>query len=356
MAIRLAETGLLFSADMLLFKLYDGLKNGRDSRMENAQSNFRRDDLMADKGKIKGVSGSTVKITAVAAMVIDHVAAVVLLRVLLADGYVNMAQEGVLYYVYQIMRSIGRVGFPVFCFLLVEGFQKTRDVRKYALRLIVYALISEIPFDLAVCGQFSLLAQNVYFTLFLGLFVLCTFRFFEKTVLPRAAGILFVVTGALTPTIYCGMLTRFTFLGTLEERAARLGVVFIITVVFLAFYGGTKGVLRLQRLCGSITILMFVMYLADFMMTDYGGMGVLTIAVMYMCRRRKSLAMAAGCVVLTAMSLGEVPAFLGIIPIALYNGKRGLKLKNFFYAFYPAHLLILYLIAVWMGYGGVSLL
>lgn len=311
---------------------------------------------MTDREKTRGVSGSTIKITAVTAMVFDHVAAVVLLRVLLADGYVNMTQESVLYYAYQVMRGIGRVGFPVFCFLLVEGFQKTRDVRKYALRLAVYALISEIPFDLAVCGQPTWQAQNVYFTLFLGLFVLCAFRFFEKTALPKAAGILFAVTGALTPAIYCGMLTRFTFLGTLEERAVRLGSVFLITVVFLVLYRSMRGILRLQRLCGSITMLMFVMYLADFMMTDYGGMGVLTIAVMYVCRMRKGLSMAAGCVVLTVMSPSEIPAFLGMIPVALYNGKRGLRLKNFFYVFYPAHLLILYLIAVWMGYGGVKLL
>lgn len=324
--------------------------------MENAQSGLRKEDLMTNIGKTRGVSGSTVKITAVTAMIIDHAAAVILLRVLLADGYVNMAQEGAIYAVYQIMRGIGRVGFPVFCFLLVEGFQRTRDVRKYALRLAAFALVSELPFDLAVCGQFSWRAQNVYFTLFLGLFVLCAFRFFEKTMLPKAAGVLFVITGALAPAIYCGMLTRYSFSGTFEERAGRLGLVFLVTAVMLALYRSLRGAVRLQRLCGSITILMFVMYLADFMMTDYSGMGVLTIAVMYVFRKRKTLAMAAGCVVLTAMSLGEMPAFLGVIPIALYNGKRGLKLKFFFYAVYPAHLLILYLIVRWMGYGGVKLL
>lgn len=324
--------------------------------MENAQSEFRGDTPVTNREIRKGVSSSTLKITAVTAMVIDHAAAVILLRVLLADGYVNMAQEGVLYVAYQVMRGIGRVGFPVFCFLLVEGFQRTRDVRKYALRLAAFALISEIPFDLAVCGQLTWRTQNVYFTLFLGLFVLCAFRFFEKTVLPKAAGVLFVVTGALTPAIYCGMLTRYTFSGTLEERAARLGFVFIVTAVLLAFYRSMRGTARLQKLCGSITILMFVMYLADFMMTDYSGMGVLTIAVMYVFRRRKVLTMAAGCVVLTAMSIGEIPAFFGLIPVAWYNGKRGLKLKLFFYAFYPAHLLILYFIAVWMGYGGVKVL
>ncbi len=56
------------------------------------------------------------------------------------------------------------------------------------------------------------------------------------------------------------------------------------------------------------------------------------------------------------MSLTELPAFFAVIPIALYNGRRGLKMKYFFYAFYPVHLALLYLTAVLLGLGGVTLL
>ena len=116
----------------------------------------------ADK---KGISGSTVKIIAVIAMLIDHTAAVVMIRQIMARGFQEAAvggqsrlfdwlmENGVLFYGYQIMRMIGRLGFPIFCFLLVEGFQRTRDVKKYALRLGLFALISELPFDLAVTGR-----------------------------------------------------------------------------------------------------------------------------------------------------------------------------------------------------------
>jgi hypothetical protein len=54
------------------------------------------------------------------------------------------------------------------------------------------------------------------------------------------------------------------------------------------------------------------------------------------------------------MALNEITAFFVLIPIALYNGRRGLKMKYFFYAFYPAHLLILWLIAAAMGMGWIA--
>ena len=63
--------------------------------------------------------------------------------------------------------------------------------------------------------------------------------------------------------------------------------------------------------------------------------------------------MLSGCIVLSLMSLSELPAFLTLIPIALYNGERGLKMKYFFYAFYPVHLFLIWLIAALMGMGNI---
>lgn len=101
-----------------------------------------------------GLDTFTLKIIAVITMIIDHVGAFLVPECL-------------------ILRIIGRISFPIFAFLIVEGFYHTRDVRKYMIRLGTFALISEIPFDLVGTGnilEFS--HQNIFFTLFIGVLLM----------------------------------------------------------------------------------------------------------------------------------------------------------------------------------------
>ena len=80
-----------------------------------------------------------------------------------------------------MLRYIGRLAFPIFCFLLVEGFVHTRDVKKYVRRLFLFAFISEVPFDLAFfCTPFALDHQNVYWTLALGVLAMAGLKHYEK--------------------------------------------------------------------------------------------------------------------------------------------------------------------------------
>lgn len=116
------------------------------------------------------ISSSVLKWLAIITMTIDHIG-VVLIEPILYDSSNSISEVNVDWQnIYTISRLIGRLAFPIFCFLIVEGYIHTRSVSKYAFRLGLFALISEIPFDLASSGQmFDWSSQNVFFTLFLGL-------------------------------------------------------------------------------------------------------------------------------------------------------------------------------------------
>lgn len=96
----------------------------------------------------------TLKMIAIVSMLIDHMGAI-------------------LFPQYIILRYIGRIAFPIYTYTLVEGFMHTRDIKKYMVRLGMFALLSEIPFDLAFRGSVIYIQkQNVFFTLFLGVLML----------------------------------------------------------------------------------------------------------------------------------------------------------------------------------------
>lgn len=98
-----------------------------------------------------GLSAGALKILAMALMLLDHM------------GLALFPEPG-------WMRVLGRLAFPIFAFLIAQGYQHTRDFRRYCRRLLAFGLISEIPFDLLASGRlFSLSGQNVMFTLLLGL-------------------------------------------------------------------------------------------------------------------------------------------------------------------------------------------
>ena len=127
------------------------------------------------EGKIqekRGISSAVLKNIAVVTMLIDHIGAVIVTRLLIRNGLYEamanqeaytawMGQNGGMYGIYMAMRIIGRFAFPIYCFLLVEGFQKTHNVKKYLGRMFLFALISEVPFDLAFSGKACYPARHI---------------------------------------------------------------------------------------------------------------------------------------------------------------------------------------------------
>ena len=195
-----------------------------------------------------------------------------------------------------VLRCVGRLAFPIFAFFIAEGYAHTRNFGRYFRRLAILAVVSEIPFNLENGAVFDLTRQNVLFTFCLALL---TLRGLEALGRERGFG-----------------------------RWAGCGL-----VLAAGFAAG------------------------ELLRTDYGGWGVVTVALLQLCRDGKYaklwllLAMAA----VNGLGMGSLtmPVFGGEMPIQifavaalpmiwLYNGQAGPKgLRRAFYVFYPAHLLVL---------------
>ena len=195
-----------------------------------------------------------------------------------------------------VLRCVGRLAFPIFAFFIAEGYAHTRDFGRYFRRLAILAVVSEIPFNLENGAVFDLTRQNVLFTFCLALL---TLRGLEALSRERGFG-----------------------------RWAGCGLV-------LAASFGAGELLR----------------------TDYGGWGVVTVALLYLCRdgRYAKLWLLLAMAAVNGLGMGSLtmPVFGGEMPIQifavaalpmiwLYNGQAGPKgLRRAFYVFYPAHLLVL---------------
>ncbi len=117
--------------------------------------------------KIKIVNGSWLKIIAVVSMIIDHLAYLILPHFdLFSEPIGFLGKE---FTIIKICRLIGRLAFPIFAFLITEGFSHTGNYKKYGINLLVFSVVSEIPYNLFLSGKvINIESQNVFFTLFLG--------------------------------------------------------------------------------------------------------------------------------------------------------------------------------------------
>ena len=126
--------------------------------------------------KCKGLSGSALKMIALITMMIDHTAVLIFDKVDLAFiPLFTVGSENIT--VYYICRLIGRIAFPLYCFLLAEGFHYTKNRKKYGANLLIFAVLSEPAWNLAHSGKWFYGSQNVFFTLFFGFLAM---YFYEK--------------------------------------------------------------------------------------------------------------------------------------------------------------------------------
>lgn len=213
------------------------------------------------------------KVLACISMFLDHV------------GYVIFGRMSFLNY-------IGRLAFPIFAYQISEGYSHTKNLKKYFLRLFVFAIVSQVPFSLfhSILNG-SYLALNVMFTLLLGLVCIYIWDKCPNKIL-------------------------------------------------------------------SCIVLASSCLLAEFCKMDYGYFGVLVVFVFYLFKHDKALLASSFFALLLIKFLPNIITynfyykyvmllfctFAAIVPILLYNGKQGKKIKYFLYVFYPVHLLVLYFV------------
>jgi len=248
------------------------------------------------------MSSLILKIIAVASMLVDHTGSV----------FERQLPEFAPY-----LRMFGRLAFPIFCFLIAEGYIKSRNVQKYALRLLVLAVLSEIPFDMMVGARIqndpvfiNYASQNVFFTLFLGLIAIWAIDFNTKLHRPWKGWSIALI------CMFLASLIRADY--------GIFGVAFI--VVFSVFRGN-----HFRIILGFLGVLVVRYFLAH-MGFHLGDMMIGQPFISTPTPRQLEWA---------AVNL---LAGFSLPLIFMYNGHRGYDnkvLKCGFYAFYPVHMTIL---------------
>ena len=237
--------------------------------------------------KIKFITSNMLKCLAMILMLLDHLWATII------PGN-------------QWMTNIGRIAFPIFAFLITQGYIHTSDFKKYLKRLFIFALISEIPFNLIYTGSLVFpFHQNVLFTLILGLLCINEIdkmknnKSFKNVIIGTVKIIVFLLLGTVGFVDYglTGIFTIISFYIFRNFTFAWFYQLISLILLYIVFFKGQSVILNIFN---------FEYYLP-------------------------------------LQSIG----ILSLIPIWLYNGEKGIdnkKLQYMFYWFYPAHMMLIYLI------------
>ena len=229
--------------------------------------------------RIRVLSGAQLKYIAFLSMLIDHVNKALI--------YPNLNGK-LLIEISDFFDILGRIAFPLFAFFIVEGFFKTKSRKKYLLNLLIFAVISEVPFDMFFFGKFfDMRANNVLFTLALSLV-----------------------------TIWIIDILR----DKLEYK------------------------LRLWYLA-SFVVLAIMCIISMYLSIDYEYHSIIIVYLLYIFYNKPVV----GCILGYLSIIQELWCILGFGLILMYNGERGKQNKLINYLFYPVHLLILGILRMYFG-------
>ena len=222
----------------------------------------------------KFITSRDLKIIAYVTMLIDHIGAVVLFHLLGNYGNYNLSMDyNTLFETYTLLRTIGRISFPIFAFGIVEGFVHTSNIKKYLVRLLIFALISEIPFDLALRGNpIFWESQNVIWTFLLGILALYFGKKYNNQLLTLVFVFVAMALGEYLKTDYgaygVALMFAFYYLRTSPIKYLIWGIIIysntpygLISLIPMFLYNGQKGMKSGRWLYGFYPVHFLILYL-----------------------------------------------------------------------------------------------
>ena len=266
------------------------------------------------------MSSFTLKMIAIICMLIDHS----------CDVFVQH---------YSIGYVIGRIAFPLFAFQIVVGYENTRDIKKYLERILIFALISEIPYAIMIYNYIGTLDMNVFFDLFFALFSLVVWN--SKQIHTKS--------NILNWTIKLLLIALMCFLSEILHFDHGTGGILTVLLIYI-FYPFELNSKRREK--KYINYNKIEKNKENNLEENNNGINIRNI------KMNQTLRIVLFALVMAILSLSRFISFIPIIGIndyilvvmftylptifmLAYNGKKGPSLKYLFYAFYPIHITIL---------------
>lgn len=234
------------------------------------------------------INAGTLKIIACITMFIDHVATGIL-KTAGPNGIAPIDMSDGIFWFYYVLALIGRQAFPIYAFMIAEGYIHTRSKIKYMLRLLLFAIFAQYPYYLLNKDHLtSIYSGNTIFTLLIGLLA-----------------------------------------------------IWVVDTIFLQHLDQKKGQVILRGISSLLAVVFFCWLTTMVAPDDYVWGGVLSVLAFYLFRRVRIVSVIISWLTLAKLDALEVFSFPAMILIRHYNGQRGLHLKWFFYLFYPCHFLVI---------------
>ena len=205
---------------------------------------------------------------------------------------------------------IGRISFPIFAFQITQGYIHTKDIKNYILRLFIFACISQLPFYLFNNIYSNEITLNIFFTLLLGIIAILAYDKIKNNIFSFSIIFFLCVLSELAHTDYGAYGVTCIFLFYLFSK-------------FIIDEENSKSKVLLYKLfmCISFIILTTIKY--SLYWFKYPSLSEIYFKFFtFIC--------------------------LSLIPITLYNGKQGPRLKYLFYIFYPLHLIMIWAIHTYL--------